>query len=53
MNTDLGTGWYRFHHNHTHLRFFWRPQDQDTVARRIEFKISRLVSVVNQQTPVR
>jgi hypothetical protein len=51
--TDLGTGWYRFHYNHTHLRFFWRPQDKETVARGIEFKISRLVSVVNHETPLR
>jgi hypothetical protein len=25
--TDQGTGWYRFHHNHTHLRFLPRADD--------------------------
>jgi hypothetical protein len=44
--TDKGTGWYRFHHNHTHLRFLWRPEEAEQMASSVEAKINRLVPVV-------
>ena len=40
---DLMTGWYRFHHNHTHLRFLWQPTEVTTLNRIVEAKVARLV----------
>jgi hypothetical protein len=39
--TDL-QGWYRFHHNHTHLRFLWKQEEAGTLAGIIEGKLARL-----------
>lgn len=33
---DQGTGWFRFHHDHTHLRFRWQP----TVATQMASAVS-------------
>lgn len=39
---DDGRGWYRFHHDHTHLRFRWQP----TVAAQMASAISARASGV-------
>jgi hypothetical protein len=37
-------GWYRFHHNHTHLRFLWQQTTSTTLDGIIGGKIARLMA---------
>ncbi len=43
-NVDLDTGWFRFHHNHFHLRAFWRPAEAACWEAEINSKIRALLS---------
>src|SRR5438270_3442169 len=42
--TDQGTGWFRFHHNHTHLRFHARGDDPVRLASAIDARIDGLLN---------
>lgn len=44
---DQGTGWFRFHHNHTHLRFQWRQADAGWMAQRINDHIHGFLALKN------
>lgn len=33
---DRGTGWFRFHHNHTHLRFQWHQDEASQMLARLD-----------------
>lgn len=41
--TDLGTGWFRYHHNHFHARFYWNPKQSHQWAAEIEAQVARRV----------
>jgi len=42
---DLGTGWFLYHHNHTHLRFQWHAGESNQLLARIENRLRGVVAL--------
>lgn len=41
---DQRTGWFRYHHNHTHVRFRWNAEEASSMAASIESGVDKVVA---------